>query len=145
MSTNVGQRHVADTPQNRTLNAVDMAKKLALHTSRICKNQKVFSPEYSVEIYVIRKTAMDIYAMAYDANNIVVKKDSVDYQKNVEDRLKEQMLCVRKCSDLLGYIDFAKPLFHLRKGKVAHWTGLTLQTRSYLHKWHESDVRRFRN
>lgn len=133
-----------DTPSNRTLNAISKAQELALYTIKICKNQKVFVPEYASVTRVITKTAMDIYAMAFDANNIVVKQGVTDYEKNVEDRLQEQVLCIRKCSDLLGYINIAKPLFHLRKGKYEYWTALTIDARTYLHKWHEGDAKRLK-
>ena len=46
MAVKAGERNVPDTPQNRQLNAVWYARELAVYTIQICKNKKVFLPEY---------------------------------------------------------------------------------------------------
>ena len=46
MAVKAGERNVPDTPQNRQLNAVWYARELAAYTIQICKNKKVFLPEY---------------------------------------------------------------------------------------------------
>lgn len=41
MAVNVGQRNVADTPGNRALYACDEARRLAIHTIKICNSQNI--------------------------------------------------------------------------------------------------------
>ena len=62
MAVKAGERNVPDTPQNRQLNAVWYARELAVYTIQICKNKKVFLPEYQSALTDdIIRTAKDIY------------------------------------------------------------------------------------
>lgn len=142
MSVVVGMRNVKDTPTNRMLDALILARNLATHTIRICTNEKVFNPQYKKYTNMIIKTATDIYLDARDANDI--RMDSkVHFEENWKQRRKLQKRAIRKCRRLLAMTDLAKTLFHLKSGKVKYWQQLTIETRDKLRSWHESDCGRY--
>lgn len=117
MAVKAGERNVPDTPQNRQLNAVWYARELAVYTIQICKNKKVFLPEYQSALTDdIIRTAKDIYINAWTANNIRVT------EKNKKElwlwRSKLQRQAILDCNNLLALIGLAHPLFHLKGKRV---------------------------
>ena len=140
MSVNVGQRNVPDTPQNRCLNACNAAMKLAMHTIKLCNNKNVFLPEYQSALTdKIIGTATEIYTDSYGANNIYVNNDADQYRE----RKRLQNTSINKCYQLLGLIQMAKRLFHLRSNKVKYWSKLTINARDLLKRWRDSDSERY--
>jgi len=140
MAVNVGQRNVADTPGNRALYACDEARRLAIHTIKICNNQNIFLPEYqSALTNRIIALAVDIFTNAYGANNILVNKEPARWHE----RHRMQELAVNECNRLLALIQLAKTLFHLKTQKVKYWGEMTIKTRNYLQKWKDGDVERY--
>ena len=142
MAVKVGERNVPDTPQNRQLDAAWEARELAVYTIQICKNKKVFLPEYQSALTDdIIRTAKDIYINAWTANNIRVT------EKNKKElwawRSKLQRQAILDCNNLLALIGLARPLFHLKGKKVKYWSEKTLKTRNYIKKWRESDQERY--
>ena len=142
MAVKAGERNVPDTPQNRQLNAVWYARELAVYTIQICKNKKVFLPEYQSALTDdIIRTAKDIYINAWTANNIRVT------EKNKKElwlwRSKLQRQAILDCNNLLALIGLARPLFHLKGKRVEYWSEQTLKVRNYIKKWRESDVDRY--
>lgn len=142
MATNVGDRNVPDTPQNRQLNACWKARGLALHTIKICNNKNIFLPEYhSALTDDLIRTAKDIYIDVWTANNIRVDKK----KKNWEYRSNLQKKAILNCNNMLAMIGLARSLFHLRGKKASYWSKLAIETRNYIKKWHESDQDRYKN
>lgn len=140
MSVVEGERNVPDTPQNRGLYACDCARLLAIHTIKICNNKNIFLPEYQNAMTdKIISVATNIFVNAWGANNIKVDNDPERWRN----RHRSQELSVNECNQLLGLIQIAKTLFHLKSKKVKYWGELTIKTRNYLQKWKESDVKRF--
>ena len=142
MAVKAGERNVPDTPQNRQLNAVWYARELAVYTIQICKNKKVFLPEYQSALTDdIIRTAKDIYINAWTANNIRVT------EKNKKElwawRSKLQRQAILDCNNLLALIGLAYPLFHLKGKRIEYWSEQTLKVRNYIKKWRESDVDRY--
>lgn len=142
MAVKAGERNVPDTPQNRQLNAVWYARELAVYTIQICKNKKVFLPEYQSALTDdIIRTAKDIYINAWTANNIRVT------EKNKKElwawRSKLQRQAILDCNNLLALIGLARPLFHLKGKRIEYWSEQTLKVRNYIKKWRESDVDRY--
>lgn len=137
MAVNVGQRNVPDTPANRQLDACQKALDLALHTIKICSNGKVFAPEYWDAITSdIIKCAKNIYVYAWNANNTyVTQKDASKWPQ----REKLQLAAISSCSELLGMINIAKRLFHLRGRKSRYWSEMAIECRKLLRKWHETN------
>lgn len=140
MAVNAGQRHVPDTASNRGLDACIYARKLALHTIRICRNKNIFIPEYDTALTnKIINLATDIFCNAWGANNILVKDDKARWNE----RRRLQELAANECNRLLALISLAKSLFHLKSKKVKYWGELTILTRNYIQKWKEKDVERY--
>ena len=138
MAVNVGQRNVPDTPQNRQLDACQKAKELALHTIKICKNKNIFTEEYQEALTNdIIRCSKDIFLVAMRGNRVYVRKGNGKW----EERVKYQWMAIDKCNDMLGYIDLARTLFHLRGGKVRYWSQLVLETRALLSKWKEATIK----
>ena len=142
MAVKAGERNVPDTPQNRQLNAVWYARELAVYTIQICKNKKVFLPEYQSALTDdIIRTAKDIYINAWTANNIRVA------EKNKKElwawRSKLQRQAILDCNNLLALIGLAHPLFHLKGKRIEYWSEQTLKVRNYIKKWRESDIDRY--
>ena len=140
MAVNVGQRNVPDTPANRQLEACQKAMDLAVHTIQICKNKNIFTEEYQDALTNdIIKCAKDIYVYAWDANNIYVTPDNGRW----ETRKRMQLIAINKCNELLALINIARRLFHLKGKKVRYWSQLTIDTRQMLHKWYESNAKKY--
>ena len=142
MAVKAGERNVPDTPQNRQLNAVWYARELAVYTIQICKNKKVFLPEYQSALTDdIIRTAKDIYINAWTANNIRVT------EKNKKElwawRSKLQRQAILDCNNLLAQIGLAHTLFHLKGKRVEYWSEQTVKVRNYIKKWRESDIERY--
>lgn len=138
MAVNVGQRNVPDTPQNRQLDACQRAKELALHTIKICKNKKIFTEEYQEALTNdIIRCAKDIYLVAMRGNRVYVRKGNGRWKERVE----YQTIAIEKCNDMLGYIDLARSLFHLKGKKVRYWSQMVLDTRALVIKWREATVK----
>lgn len=141
MAVNVGQRNVPDTPQNQQLDACTSAKELALHTIKICKNERIFLPEYKDMLTKdIVETAKDIFVSAYTANDIRVDGSAEKWKE----RCRYQEQAINSCKRLKPLISLAKAAFHLRDKKVSYWIGVLFETKELLSKWHESDIKRYR-
>lgn len=137
---NAGQRHIPDTPKNRSLDACEQARQLALHTIKICNNKNIFLPEYqSALTNKIIYLATDIYSNAWGANNIMVGENPERWKE----RRRLQELAGNECNRLLALINLAKTLFHLKQKKVKYWGDMTIKTRNFIQKWKESDVSRY--
>ena len=139
MSVNVGQRNVPDTPQNRQLEACEKAMELAIHTIKVCSNKNIFAEEYQGALTNdIIRTAKDIYLNAWSGNNVYVKDG-----ERWEERKHYQLAAITKCNELLALINIARRLFHLKGKKVKYWSGLALETRMMLRKWHEANLKQY--
>lgn len=139
MSVNAGQRHIPDTTGTKSLYACDKARELAVYTQSICSNEKVFLPKYTDTTTDIVRTAREIYLSEWEANNIVVGNDPEEWAE----RKKKQQKAAVMCKRLLALIGLAKPLYHLRGRQFRHWSELTVDTRSLLRAWMESDRKRY--
>lgn len=139
MSVNVGERNVPDTPQNRQLDACWKARGVALHTIHICTNKNIFLPEYQSALTDdMIQTAIRIYKNVWKANNIRVTK-----QTHWKYRSRLQMEAILDCNDLLASIGLARSLFHLKGKKAEYWSGLVIEARTLIAKWHTSDTKRY--
>lgn len=142
MSTSVNQRNVKSTNKNNALLAIEKAKILAKHTENICANPKVFKPEHQKSTDKIVELSTQIYMTVKRANRENVRKNAIQYDMNVQRRLELQQDAIRMCKDLSDYIDYAKSLNHLKRGKTKYWLSLTNDALTFIRKWHDSDRRR---
>ena len=121
------------------LEACVKARELACYTLQITKNKKVFTEDYQEAITdKIISTALNIHCFAWTANNIVVNS-----YEDLQERLSYQKQAIVQCNVLLSLIDIAKPLFHLASKRVIFWGKSTIETRSLLRAWRNSDYKRY--
>lgn len=140
MAVNVGQRNVSDTPANRQLEAAQKALDLALHTIKICDNDNVFDPKYRASLTNdIIECAKQIYLDVWIGNNIYVKQGNGRWKN----REKYQLEAIAKCNELIGLINLARRLFHLKGKKVRYWTQMTIDTSAMIRKWHEANAKQY--
>lgn len=129
------------TPNEEILDAIILARKLAIHTIKICSNENVFDPKYRLAITdEIIRTATDIYADAQEANNVWVGKDPEAWHK----RRVLQDEALSKCKRLLALITLAREIFRLRGKKVNYWSELTVDTKDKIKAWSDYDRKRYR-
>lgn len=123
------------------LEAAERARELAQHTILVCKNPKIFLPEYrSALTDDIISTAKGIYIGVWTANNVMVK-----CHDDWAERERMQKKAASDCNNLLALIGLARTLFHLRGKKVHHWSQMTVDVRAMIRKWHEADQRRYKD
>ena len=140
MAVVVGRRNVKDNEFNNKCYAVDATLELALHTIKLCQNEKIFLPEYKETITDrLLDTSMSIYLNAYRANNINASKDV----RKWNERDSRQRAAISMCGDLLALINLAKRAFHLRSNKANFWIGKVVSAKKLLIKWNEADYGRY--
>ena len=120
------------------------AQSLAAYTLRICKNPKVFDPEYrDAFTYKITDTSIDIFVRLWTANNILMKPGTENFNDNRRERKRLQDEAARYCNNMLALIQIAKPLFHLTGKRVRFWGKNIIKVRNLIRAWQESDNKRF--
>ena len=140
MSVNVGQRNVPDTPSNRQLGACQKALDLALHTIKICSNENIFDVKYRLSLTdSIIDCAKQIYLDVWTGNNIYVQPDNGRWPE----RERLQIDAIAKCKELIGLINLARRLFHLKGQKVNYWIKMTVETYEMISKWHEANRKQY--
>lgn len=116
------------------------ARDLAAYTLQITANEKIFLPQYQRALTdSINGTTINIHVLVWNANNI--------YVNSIEDwearkRLQEQ--AIRQCTMLLSLIDLAHSLFHLKAKRVKYWGEKTVNVKTLIRAWKESDGKRYR-
>jgi len=116
------------------------AQALAAYTALIVKNPKVFDPEVDEDLIKrIKAYSMDIYEKAWAANKINAETNQINRAMRYQLQ-EEALLC---CDRLHADIGIAKAVFHLRKRRMKHWSGLITEVRALLQAWKESDVKRY--
>lgn len=124
------------------LEVITKCLNLASYTILITKNQNIFKPEYNTAITSdLIHLAKEIYISAWTANNIKVDHD---HDRAVE-RIRLQEYAALQCNNLLALIQLAQRVFHLPTKRIKYWAGLTIEVRSYLRKWRESDRKRYKD
>ena len=140
MAVNVGQRNVPDTPANRQLEAAQKSLDLAIHTIKICSNDQIFDTKYQTALIDnIIICAKRIYLDVWNGNNVYVTPENGRWK----DRERFQLDAMKQCSELIGLINLARRLFHLKGSKVRYWTQMTIETSVMIRKWHEANVKQY--
>jgi len=120
------------------------AQSLAAYTLRICKNPKVFTPDFQrLLTEKITNTAIDIFVNLWTANNILMKPGTENFTDNRKERKRLQDEAARNCNNLLALIQIAKPIFHLSGKRVRFWGKNVIKVRNLTRAWQESDIKRF--
>lgn len=140
MATPKHERNEKNDKTTQTLDALVKAQELALYTIRICSNKRTFDPQFNnFMTQDVVNTAKDVYLLATQANNIMVQGDADRWRL----RRSYQERAVAACNRLLGLIDLSKRLFNIRGRRIAFWSQLTVDARSLLRAWMESDRKRY--
>lgn len=124
------------------------ANDLALYTIKICCNPNVFLPKYQNAMTEdIIRTAKDIFMCAWQANGIYVTGKADGQTVVVAEKYRErrylQELSIRRCNDLLALMQMAQRLFHLKTKRIKYWGEKTIEVRTLLQKWKDSDAKRY--
>ena len=120
------------------------AQSLAAYTLRICKNPKVFTPDFQhLLTEKITNTAIDVFVNLWTANNILMKPGTENFTDNRKERKRLQDEAARNCNNLLALIQIAKPIFHLSGKRVRFWGKNVIKVRNLTRAWQESDIKRF--
>lgn len=121
------------------LEATVKASGLAAYTGHICKNQKVFLPEYN-NLYAERlcMISSEIYLFARRANRI-----RVTCTDEYRERIGLQDKAISRCDDLLDMIGIVRGVYHLSGKRVRYWSQFAIDTRTILRAWRDNDKKRF--
>ena len=116
------------------------ARELAEYTTTICNNNNIFPKR---DRWMIASRIVDasftILTCVVKANGVYVSAQE-DYQL----RRKYQEEARDATLELLALIDFAHYKYHIESKRIAHWTGLALETRKLILRWMKSDKERFK-
>lgn len=124
---------------NGRLEVIEKALDLADYTITITANSKIFLPEYQRSLTDdINRIALAIYVDAWTANNIKVTNEESYMERR---RLQEK--AARNCNNLLALMQLAQKVFHLKLKRIKFWGEKTLNVRSLLRAWRESDYKRY--
>lgn len=135
------ERHARDWNPTR-FEPLDKARELYRHSVKIMRNPKVFKPENDLDgatLSDVRKTMMDIYQNAWQANRINV----TDAPERAHERLLFQKRAIEGCSLALCLLELVKPQFHLPQKKFWNWVRMTINVETKLKTWHSAEVKKF--
>lgn len=130
----------ANRRRSGKLEVLTKANELCVYTIKICANPNIFLPEFQNALTDdIIKTSKNIFMYAWKANGIVVGRN---YENKIS-RLNYQELAIDSCNDLLALMQIAQKLFHLKSKRIEYWGKLTIEVRTMLRAWKNSDERRY--
>ncbi len=121
------------------LRVFERAKQFSAYTLQITKNPKTFDPAQADGFTnEIRRLSIQIFSKIWAANNIVVRS-----ARDWHERERLQKSACVDCNTLLPMIELSGPLFHLSTKRVKYWSGMCIEVRNRIRKWHESDKDRY--
>lgn len=116
------------------------ANELAMHTIKVCSNEKNFPKHYRWCITSrIVEAALDINNNITMANAVYVS-DKNDYDL----RKKFQNKAIASSYALLSMMDIAYRTFSIKSDSIEYWTGLVIEVQNYLRNWKKSDAERYK-
>lgn len=125
-----------------TFTLCDKALDLAVYTTNILANDKVFDPKFSRVIDRIEAEATLIYNYIRVANDIAVR--STEDGRKAEERLRLQYEALNNIEPLKSDIMIAHKLFHLSGKRVRFWTNQVNEVKDLLNGWIKSDKKRYK-
>lgn len=122
------------------LEVLTKSRELALYTSTICSNEKVF-PKRDRWLLTnkIVEASLSIMEDIATANSIFVAS-----KRDYELRREYQTRAFAYTARLLSLMDLAKEKYNLADNRVKHWTQLVVDTRNLVRKWKKSDSDRYK-
>ncbi len=116
------------------------ARELALYTSTVCNNNKIF-PKRDRWLLTnkIVEASLVILEEVATANSIYVASPS-DYIMRRDCQTK----AFAYTSRILALIELAYMKYNFEDNRIVHWTRLCTDTRNLIRKWKKSDASRFK-
>lgn len=127
-----------DARKEGKLEVCIMARDLAVYTIQICKNEKVFLPQYRSVTNEIIQLAMSINNCIWSANNVIAN-DTESYR---ERRNLQSKACI-DCNTMLADIEIAAKLYHLSSKRMKYWGQMIVDVRNKCRAWKDSDAKRY--
>lgn len=123
----------------------DNAKKFPEYTETAKRNDdgtytKIMIMRQDSLINKVREQAYQIYILAFTANEINVGRQP----DRKAERLSKQAKAIELCNEHLATIQLCRKKFHLSNKRIKYWGRLTLNVRSALERWNESDRDRYK-
>ena len=120
----------------------DKALDLAVYTSDILANDKIFDPKYKTVIDRIAAEATMIYHCIRVANDIKVQ--SAEHRNRAAERTRLQREALANIDPLKTDIMIAHRLFHLKAKRIKHWNGRVDEISEMLKGWITSDQKKYK-
>lgn len=113
-----------------------VAQEFAVYILKTVKNEKIFKPDFKVEITdEITRLAKSIYLNLWKANH---------YKLGSEERRKLQHLAIENCVDFLAIWNLGIRAFHLKAKKTNYVVGQIIAIRETTKKWINNDIDRLK-
>lgn len=141
----------AEARDRQKLQAIIEARRLCKYSLHILKSNENFKayptgdPEDDAKrppqpelVAKLRETVLDIYILAYSANDTPFTKGNYATRRRIQDK------SVAKCREFLALIELAADVFHTPRKRVQYWTEKTVLVRNLIQAWKESDYRRYK-
>ena len=122
------------------LNVNTEARRMCAYTLKITANPKTFDTAHKDLIDMIRADAIEICALAWEANEIKVGQNERRYER----RISLQEIAADKCNHLCCLIELAQPVFHIETCRKCHWKRKVEDVRNLIRAWHDSDAKRLK-
>ena len=120
----------------------DKALNLAVYTSDILANEKIFDRKYQTVIDRIAAEATMIYHCIRVANDIKVL--SKENTRKAEERTRLQREALSNIEPLKTDILIAHKLFHLKAKRIRHWNNQVDEIGEMLKGWISSDMKKYK-
>lgn len=141
----------AEARDKQKLQAIIEARRLCKYTLHILQNNDNFKvrptgdleddekrPPQPELVTKMRDTMLDIYILAYSANDTPFTKGNYATRRRMQDK------SIARCREMLALIELAKDAFHTPSKRVEYWTGKAVLVRNLLQKWKEGDYHRYK-
>ena len=123
----------------------DNARKFPEYTETVLRNDdntytKLVIMRQDALVNKVREQAYNIYTLAFTANEINVGRQP----ERKDERLRKQAKAIELCNEHLATIQLCRKKFHLTNKRIKYWGRMTINARSALERWHESDRDRYK-
>lgn len=125
------------------LQILDLTRRLAVHTIRLCKNERTF-PKRQRWIFTQRLVdgALDLFECVRMANATLLR-EGPSLDANYAYRHGKQVEAHARLNSLMGLIDLSYELGNVDDRGRVHWMELAKETNDKLKAWMRSDEKRY--
>lgn len=125
------------------LQVLDLTRRLAAHTIRLCKNEEAF-PKRQRWVFTQRivDDAIECYACVRRANATLLR-DGPNLHNDYAYRRAQQVEAHARLNSLMSLIDLAFEAGNVGADRAAHWMGLAKEANDRVKAWMRSDEKRY--